>query len=81
MAWDLCGGKQDKLCLLGAPQGEGESSLEPPLWKCIADLLERVLGILLCGALTGGEGVPGCTERLNMGLCVYIYLFIFKLKT
>lgn len=81
VAWDFCGDKQDKLCLYSAPQGKGESSLEPGVWKCIAVLLQRVLELPLCGALTGGKGVPECTKRLNMGLCVYIYLFIFKLKT
>lgn len=80
MAWELCSDKQDKLCLFGAPQ-EGESSPEPPMWKCIVVLLQRVLGVLLCGALGGRRGCSGCTKRLNMGLCVYIYLFIFKLKT
>lgn len=80
VAWDLCGDKRDKLRLYDAPQGKGGSSLEPVVWKCIAVLLQRVLGVLLCGALTGGKGVPGWTKRLNMGLCVYIYLFIFKLK-
>lgn len=89
MAWDLCGDKQDKLSLFGVPRGEGESCPEPLMWKCITVLLQRVLGVLPCGALTGGEEHShqgehpehsGCTERLNRGLCVYIYLFIFKLK-
>lgn len=79
-AWHLCGDKQDELRLYGAPRGAGASSLEPEVWKCSAVLLQRVLGVLLRGALTGGKGVPGCPERLNMGLCVYIHLFIFKLK-
>lgn len=74
MAWDLCGDKQDKLCLYRAPQGKGESSLEPGLWKSI---IQRVLAILLCGAPTGGKGVPACTKRLDMGWCVCIYIFIY----
>lgn len=76
VAWDLCvTNRTSSVC--SVLLRERENPLWSPDWKCITVLLQGVLGVL-CGALTGGQGVPGCTKRLNMGLCVYIYLFIFK---
>lgn len=53
---------------------EKENPLWNPLWspQC-GNASLRVFGILLGGALMGGEGVPGCTERV----CVCVDIFIY----
>lgn len=47
VAWDLCGDKQDKLCLFGAPQGKGESSLEPRCGNASLSFSKGYLGFFV----------------------------------